>query len=165
MIDPPHWGNFDASTQNQVDFDPDTNIQPFSTPKQEPNIPISTWKSSQVRSPTLKSSQFRPPTQKRSLVRCSHWNQVIFGPHTKTKLASTSHTKTKSVDLHIESKSFSTRTKRNKSVAIPAQKPSQFWSIHENQTIIGPNTTKSISTPACKTVNFEPTLKRYSSCR
>ena len=49
----------------------------------------------------------------------------------------------------------------NKSASIPALKPSQFRSIYENLTIIGPNTTTSISTPL-KQHNFDAHIKTKS---
>ena len=77
-------------------------------------------------------------------------NHVVFGPHTKNKSIATTHTKTKSIHLHVWNKTFPTRTNK-KSIAIPELKPSQSRSIHEPRTIIGPNTTKSVSTPRTKT--------------
>ena len=60
-------------TRNQVNFDPDTKTNSFSTPRHKTkSIPTPQLNSSHVRSPTLKSSQYRPPRQKPSQFRCSH---------------------------------------------------------------------------------------------
>ena len=112
---------------------------------------------------------------------------MTFGPHTKYKWISTTHTKNKSIDLHTKTSHFRPEYKNNfdhphkeqsittwkqlifgphkklTSIAISALKPSKFRSIHENQKVVGPNTTtKSISTPRSRKINFDTHIKTKS---
>ena len=116
---------------------------------------------------TLNPSHFRPPLKK----------QVNYDPYTEIKSFLTTHTKrksssmltlkprdfrlankprvnfvhphkNKSVDFHIKNESFSARTKKNKSIAIPAPKPCQFWSLNLKPNEYRPE--HSISIPRTK---------------
>ena len=82
------------------------------------------------------ASQFRPPTgQNKKLNRYAHKNQLIFGPHRK-----------------------------NNTFAISSLKPSQSWSILQNQMIIGPHTKTKLNfdPPHKNEVNFDTHTKTKS---
>ena len=71
-----------------------------------------------------------------------HWNQVIFGSHTKTKSNSIPRTKTKSISIPAP---------KRRQFRPPAQKPSSIRPEHWNQVNFHPHTkTMSISMPRHK---------------
>ena len=86
----------------------------------------------------------------------SHKTPSKFRQHTQRSSPSiptlkTSHfrqdTKTKLVTLHTLKQSDFGQNKKTKPIMTPTQKTSQFRCIHENQTSIGPNTTKPTPIP------------------
>ena len=134
----------------------------------------------------LKRSNFRPPHRNHVNSDSYTETTPSSIPHIKIKSISTTHTKTKSSSMltlkpsglrlacknqvnfdhpHQHQVNRSPRYKqiifgpheKNQSIAIPALKPSQLRSIHEDQTIIGPNT--SVSTPRTRKSISIPTPK------
>ena len=101
---------------------------------------------------------------------------MIFGPHTKNKSISTTHTEPSQSISTLKSSHF-WPAQKNRSIAIPALKPSQFDSCMKTKRLPARTTKKSSSTPSTKTsiwtpshqvkfdprhekqVNFDPLLK------
>ena len=137
------WSQLRPPALKQVNFDTDTETKSISIPHTKNTIismPLhknqvnsdqphknSTLKSSQLRSPTLKPLYFDHP-YKTQVNLDDHSNQIIFGPHTKTK-SSPTQKPCQSIPTPKKQVSFGTHTK-TKSILIPMLQPGQFPSIH-----------------------------------
>ena len=141
-------------TKKRVDFDPDTKTKWFSTPhNQNTPIPITTSKSSQLRSPHWNRINFDHQQKKTSAIDPPSKNQDIFDPPQKSSQFRSPLSIQVDYDASTQIKFYSDLDTR----------PCRVRSPHKNKANSDPYTEiKSSSSLAFKPGQFRPPMQKWS---